>query len=176
MTIKTSDTLGRRAFHTLLFPNSAIRLSFVDLRWAQLYVSLVIFIFPFILIKCPATNSRKRYYIDKYVFLESVYNFSHILCIVILLFSCSFAIFIIFHWRGHLFVWLGRWFHTFSIHFGLSSAANFTPDYPRSIVDFELRILNDNWIHYYPVSIVVYRLFKLWLFKKYCPKTFDFHN
>ena len=102
----------------------------------------------------------------------------HILCvfIFIILLSFSFAIFIFFHWRGHLIVWLGGWFHTFSIHFGLSSAANFTPDYPRSIVDFELQILNDNWINYYPMSTVVYRLFKFWLFEKYRPKTFDFHN
>ena len=145
------------------------------MSWLSLWQENIIFIFPFILIKCPATNSRKRYFIDNYVFLESVYDFFHILCIFTLfiniLFSCSFAIFIFFHWRGHLIVWLGRWFHTFSIHFGLSSAANFTPDYPRSIVDFELRILNDNWIHYYPRSIVVYRLFE-----KYRPKTFDFHN
>ena len=33
---------GRRAFHTFFFPNSPGRLSFVDLRWVQLYVSLVL--------------------------------------------------------------------------------------------------------------------------------------
>ena len=102
--------------------------------WNQLlgeqYV-MIIFIFPFILIKCPAPNSAKRFFIDNYVFLESVFDFFHILCIVIftsILFSFCFAIFKFFHWRGHLIVWLGRWFHTSSIHFGLSSAANFTPD------------------------------------------------
>ena len=146
----------------------------------------IIFTFPFIFIKCPALNSPKRYkiynFIILYIYYKTIYMYFwsqfHILCvfIFIILLSFSFAIFIFFHWRGHLIVWLGGWFHTFSIHFGLSSAANFTPDYPRSIVDFELQILNDNWINYYPMSIVVYRLFKFWLFEKYRPKTFDLHN
>ena len=35
---------GRRAFDTFFPPNSTVRLSFVHLRWAQLYVNLVFFL------------------------------------------------------------------------------------------------------------------------------------
>ena len=44
VTINQWQHYGRRTFQTILFANSTVRLSFVNLRWAQLYVSLVYFV------------------------------------------------------------------------------------------------------------------------------------
>ena len=62
VTIKMTLTLyGRRAFHTFFFPNSTVRLSFVDLRWAQLYVSLVFHCIA-LMVLCLLSNKNFSHY------------------------------------------------------------------------------------------------------------------